>query len=201
MIGTGSCALSETIQLTRAAVRAGVGHVVILPPFYYKAPSDEGLLTFFKSVLDQTVLNQSATKVLLYHFPRVAGVGFSNALVQQLVNAYPEHVIGMKDSSGDKDHLADVCKLLPNFQVGCVMFLLYPIRWLLSVVCACLDVCWLGGDIACFCAARCGRMHLGHCGRACFLLVKRERSLTRGDTVYGAGDARCGRHSEHASAG
>ena len=47
MVGTGTASLSDTITLTRRAYELGADVAVILPPFYYKNPSEEGLFRFF----------------------------------------------------------------------------------------------------------------------------------------------------------
>src|SRR5437870_4217287 len=97
--GTGCCALSDSVRLTRAAVRAGCAGVLMLPPFYYKGVSEEGLFRSFAEVIER--VGDSRLRVYLYHIPPVAQVGFSVKLVERLVTAYPSTVVGMKDSSGD----------------------------------------------------------------------------------------------------
>src|SRR2546423_6760692 len=97
--GTGCCALTDTVRLTRAAVRAGCAGVLMLPPFYYKAVSEEGLFRSFAEVIER--VGDARLRVYLYHIPPVAQVGFSLKLVERLVTAYPRTVVGMKDSSGD----------------------------------------------------------------------------------------------------
>jgi len=97
--GTGCCALTDTVRLTRAAVRAGCAGVLMLPPFYYKGVSDDGLFRSFAEVIER--VGDARLRVYLYHIPPVAQVGFSVKLVERLVSAYPRSVVGMKDSSGD----------------------------------------------------------------------------------------------------
>jgi len=97
--GTGCSALTDTVRLTRAAVRAGCAGVLVLPPFYYKAVTDEGLFRSFAELIER--VGDSRLRVYLYHIPPIAQVGFSLGLVERLVAAYPDTVVGMKDSSGD----------------------------------------------------------------------------------------------------
>jgi 4-hydroxy-tetrahydrodipicolinate synthase len=97
--GTGCCALPDSIALTRMAVQAGVGGVLMLPPFYYKGVSDEGLYRAFASVIDAVA--DERLRVYLYHIPPVSGVPVTRGLVARLLKAYPKTVAGMKDSSGD----------------------------------------------------------------------------------------------------
>jgi Dihydrodipicolinate synthase/N-acetylneuraminate lyase len=99
MPGTGTSALPETIELTRAAVQAGCGGVLMLPPFYYKGVSDEGLYRAFASVIDAVA--DPRLRIYLYHIPPVSQVPITRALVARLLKAYPGTIAGMKDSSGD----------------------------------------------------------------------------------------------------
>jgi 4-hydroxy-tetrahydrodipicolinate synthase len=43
MPGTGACAFTDSVRLTARAVELGCAGVLMLPPFYYKGVSDEGL--------------------------------------------------------------------------------------------------------------------------------------------------------------
>lgn len=99
MPGTGCCALSDTVRLTRHAVTLGCGGVLMLPPFYYKNVDDDGLFRSYAEVIER--VGSDALQVYLYHIPPVAGVGLSVDLVRRLVEAYPGNVAGIKDSSGD----------------------------------------------------------------------------------------------------
>lgn len=100
--GTGCCALSDTVNLTRRAVSLGCGGVLMLPPFYYKNVGVDGLFRSFAEVIERVASDR--LRVYLYHIPPVAGVGVPVALVERLVAAYPEVVAGIKDSSGDWDN-------------------------------------------------------------------------------------------------
>lgn len=99
MPGTGCCALSDTIVLTKRAVELGCGGVLMLPPFYYKGVSDEGLFRSYAEVIERVA--DSRLQVYLYHIPPIAQVGLSLELIQRLLDAYPGIVVGIKDSSGD----------------------------------------------------------------------------------------------------
>ncbi|HEX2139041.1 MAG TPA: dihydrodipicolinate synthase family protein [Woeseiaceae bacterium] len=99
MPGTGCCALTDTVRLTRHAVSLGCGGVLMLPPFYYKAVDDEGLFRSYAEVVER--VGSDALRVYLYHIPPISGVGLSVDLVGRLVQAYPECIAGIKDSSGD----------------------------------------------------------------------------------------------------
>jgi 4-hydroxy-tetrahydrodipicolinate synthase len=97
--GTGACAVPDAVRLTSQAVRRGCAGVLALPPFYYKAVSEDGLFRFFAEVIER--VGDDRLRVYLYHIPPIAQVGFSPKLVERLLRAYPRAVAGMKDSSGD----------------------------------------------------------------------------------------------------
>jgi len=96
---TGACAPTDTIELTRHAVAAGCAGVLMLPPFYYKGVSDEGLFRSFARVIDGVA--DARLRIYLYHIPPVSQVGISLKLIERLLEAFPGAIAGVKDSSGD----------------------------------------------------------------------------------------------------
>src|SRR5947208_6263302 len=99
MPGTGCCSIMETVKLTKQAVGNGCAGVLMLPPFYYKDVSEEGLYRYFSEVVQR--VGDARLKIYLYHIPPVAVVGITTGLVERLLAAYPNAIAGMKDSSGD----------------------------------------------------------------------------------------------------
>ena len=99
MPGTGCCSIMETVKLTKQAVGNGCAGVLMLPPFYYKEVSEEGLYRYFSEVMQR--VGDARLKIYLYHIPPVAVVGITTGLVERLLAAYPDAIAGMKDSSGD----------------------------------------------------------------------------------------------------
>ncbi len=128
MPGTGTCSLSDTIVLTRHALDLGCGGVLMLPPFYYKGPSEEGLYRYFSEVIEG--VGDDKLKVYLYHIPPVAQVGFSLPLIGRLLKAFPETVVGLKDSSGDWSNTAAILAEYPQMEIfpGSEVFLLDGLR-------------------------------------------------------------------------
>lgn len=99
LAGTGTPSLSETIDLTTFAFDLGYDAVVVLPPYYFRNASDDGLFEWFSEVIKQSV---PPDKYLLgYHFPKVAGIGLSVELLSRLKDAFPVQFAGIKDSSHD----------------------------------------------------------------------------------------------------
>ena len=99
MPGTGMCALTDSVRLTAHAVKLGCAGVLMLPPFYYKGVPDEGIYRNFSEVVQR--VGDARLQLYLYHIPPVAQVGFSLALIERLLKAYPGTIAGLKDSSGD----------------------------------------------------------------------------------------------------
>jgi 4-hydroxy-tetrahydrodipicolinate synthase len=99
MPGTGTCALSDTVKLTAHAVKAGCAGVLMLPPFYYKGVTDEGLFRSYAEVIER--VGDARLRVYLYHIPPVSQVPISLALIERLLKTYPQAIAGVKDSSGD----------------------------------------------------------------------------------------------------
>ena len=128
MPGTGLPSLPDSVALTKHALAAGCGGVLVLPPYYYKAPSEEGLYRYFSQLIQEVA--EDDLKIYLYHIPPVAQVGFSLSLIGRLIKAFPDTVVGLKDSSGDWSNTAAILDAHPGFEVfpGSEVFLLDGLR-------------------------------------------------------------------------
>lgn len=102
MPGTGCPSLSDTVELTRHAREQGCPGVLMLPPFYYKGPSDDGLFAWFSEVISRV---GGGVAIYLYHFPQQSAVPFSLALLARLIQAFPGTIRGVKDSSGSLENM------------------------------------------------------------------------------------------------
>jgi 4-hydroxy-tetrahydrodipicolinate synthase len=127
--GTGACAVDDAVALSRYAAELGCAGVLLLPPFYYKNVSDDGLFAFMASVIERC--GARAPKILLYHFPQMAAAGWSVPLTGRLIKAFPGVVVGMKDSSGSADNTKAVIDAYPGFAVfpGAEVYLLSALKW------------------------------------------------------------------------
>ena len=126
--GTGMCALTDAITLTQHAVELECGGCLMLPPFYYKGPSEEGLYRYFSEVIE--AVGDDRLKVYLYHIPPIAQVGFTLSLIERLKKAYPDTVVGLKDSSGDWSNTKSILDAFPDMEIfpGSEAFLLDGLR-------------------------------------------------------------------------
>jgi 4-hydroxy-tetrahydrodipicolinate synthase len=113
--GTGLCAIPDTIDLTRHALSLGVTQVVMLPPFYYKNVSDEGVFDAYARILDTVA--DDRLRVILYHIPQMSAVPISHGLIERLLKTYPKTVVGIKDSAGDFANMQAMLKKFPGFSV------------------------------------------------------------------------------------
>jgi len=128
MVGTGCCALTDSVELTRHAVDTGCRRVLMLPPFYYKGMSDEGLFRSFAEVVER--VGNPDLRVFLYHFPRLSGVPVTEGLIALLVAAFREVVAGVKDSSGEWSNTRMMLDRFPHLAIfpGSEVFLLDGLR-------------------------------------------------------------------------
>ena len=102
MPGTGCCALTDTVELTAHATKLGCAGTLMLPPFYYKDVSDDGIYASISETINR--VGDGSLRVYLYHIPPIAQVGFSVDLIDRLVRDFPNTIVGIKDSSGDWDN-------------------------------------------------------------------------------------------------
>ena len=103
--GTGLTNVADTARLSRACLEMGCAAVMTLPPFYFKAVSNDGLYAYFEQLL--AALGPKA-RIFLYHIPPIAVVGIPPALAQRLHEDFPTQVVGIKDSSGDWDNTLEL---------------------------------------------------------------------------------------------
>lgn len=128
IVGVGCCALTDTVRLATHAVSHGAGGVLMLPPFYYKGVSDEGIFRAVAETIER--VGDARLQVYLYHIPPIAVVGYGLPLIERLINAYPDTVVGIKDSSGDLNNLHSILDAFPGFGTfaGSEKFLLQTLR-------------------------------------------------------------------------
>ena len=126
--GTGCCALPDTVALTKHATQKGCFGVLMLPPFYYKGVSDDGLYASITEVIER--VGDERLRIYLYHIPPMAGVGFSLPLIERLLKSHRGIVAGIKDSSGDWKYTQALIEGFPGFEVfpGSETYLLDALR-------------------------------------------------------------------------
>jgi len=140
--GTECCALPDTIALTQKAMEIGAAGVLMLPPFYYKPVTDEGLFEAYSAVIDGVA--DDRLLIYLYHIPQNSGVPITFGLIEKLRKAYPNTVVGIKDSAGDFANMEGMIKNFSDFRVfsGSDAFLLDILRaGGAGAITACNNIC------------------------------------------------------------
>lgn len=99
IVGTGTPSISETVDLTKLTFNLGFDGALVVPPYYFRKATDEGLFHWFSELMNKAV--SADGYVLGYHFPDVAGIGFSIELLKRLKHTFPVQFAGIKDSSHD----------------------------------------------------------------------------------------------------
>lgn len=117
MPGTGACALPDAVALCQAAAKAKTAATLMLPPFYYKEVSEDGLFAFYSETIER--VGSADLKICLYHIPQVSGVPISLTLIERLIKQYPDTVVGIKDSGGDFANTKAMLDAFPDFRVFC----------------------------------------------------------------------------------
>lgn len=115
MAGTGTPSLTESIALNKAAFDLDYEAVIVLPPFFFRNASEEGLFAWYAELIERSV--PDGRWLLGYHIPAVSGVALPLTLLQRLYAAYPDKFAGLKDSTGDLDSAKAYAAGLPNCAV------------------------------------------------------------------------------------
>ncbi|HLJ83794.1 MAG TPA: dihydrodipicolinate synthase family protein [Candidatus Eremiobacteraceae bacterium] len=108
MVGTGCCAVGDSVRLTRHAISVGVDRALVLPPFYYKSVHDAGVIAAYASMIESVA--DETLRVYLYSIPQFSGVSIGAEVIRELRVRYPTVVAGLKDSSGDKASTIRLCE-------------------------------------------------------------------------------------------
>jgi 4-hydroxy-tetrahydrodipicolinate synthase len=115
MVGTGAAAIADAVALTRHAAGLGFGGALVLPPFYYKGVTDDGLASYVAAIVKATA--DRPIPLYLYHYPQLSGVPWHIKLVRRLLTAHGGRIVGLKDSSGDMAYAREAAAIDPNFRV------------------------------------------------------------------------------------
>ena len=113
--GTGQCSISDTVRFTKKCASLNVRAVLVLPPFFYKGVSDDGVVEYYKRVVGE--VGDNNLKYILYHIPQISGVNITFDVIEKLIKLFPKNVVGMKDSSGDLDNMLKITKFFQDFSL------------------------------------------------------------------------------------
>jgi len=117
IIGSGSASLEDAIELTNFTAKIGAKASLLIPPFYFKNVTDDGVISYYRNVIEQTGDNNF--KFLLYNIPQYSGVTINFNIIENLQKLYPNNVVGLKDSTGNMDNVLKTIKYFNDFAVFC----------------------------------------------------------------------------------
>ena len=115
--GTGSSSVDDAIMMTKHAQKNKVRGVLLQPPFYYKKVSDEGIINFYRQVIE--TVGDSDFHYLLYNIPQTTSVEINFNIIEALLKLYPSNFVGIKDSSGDIDQMLKTVKYFSDLALFC----------------------------------------------------------------------------------
>jgi 4-hydroxy-tetrahydrodipicolinate synthase len=115
MAGSGAASLDDAVRLVRHAFECGFSAALVMPPFYFRDASDDGIVAFFDALFARAA--PPARGVLLYNFPRMTGITFHPDLVDRLLTAFPGVIVGMKESSNDPRLQSELIARHANFTI------------------------------------------------------------------------------------
>ena len=115
IVGTGCSALTDTIALIEHAIGLGYFNHLVLPPFYYKNPSVNGLVNNYSEIINR--IDNKHLKIYLYNFPQLSGIQLGVDLVEILSEKFPNNIVGYKDSSGDWDNTSQIMEKCPQISM------------------------------------------------------------------------------------
>ena len=98
-LGGGFPAITDAVALARSALGLGLKHVLMLPPYFDRGVTAEGLEDAFAAVIDAVA--DDRLRVTLYNIPQVSGVAVPASVAASLRRRYGALVAGVKDSSAD----------------------------------------------------------------------------------------------------
>jgi 4-hydroxy-tetrahydrodipicolinate synthase len=115
MAGTGCASLPDTIQVTRQSYELGADAVLIVPPFFFRDVTTQGLKEYYRIVFEEAVPDSGGA--FLYHIPQVSGIPIAHELLDYLIERFGDRVAGIKDSQGDRAGLVNFCQRFPNLRI------------------------------------------------------------------------------------
>ncbi len=115
--GCGAPSLEEAIQSTKFSEKIGAKAALLMPPFYFKNVTDEGVINYYRHVIEETGSNDF--KFLLYNIPQQSGVTINFNIIEALLKLYPNNVVGLKDSTGNLENMLKTIKFFNEFAVFC----------------------------------------------------------------------------------
>ena len=142
LVGTGFSTIEDTVAMTKASIEHKCSAVLMHPPYYFKNVPDEGVIAYFKEVIER--VGDLSLKIFLYHFPYFTGVPLTYNVIDTLHRMFPHNVIGIKDSEGVVDKTLKLMERFPDLKmhVGIDMYTAELVKaGAVGAITACANLC------------------------------------------------------------
>jgi 4-hydroxy-tetrahydrodipicolinate synthase len=101
LVSVSCAAVPDTLALVRHAQDLGAWGVLLMPPFFFKGVSDDGIVESYRQVIEGSA--DRPLRVVLYHIPQVSAVGLSHEVIAELLRRWPERIVAIKDSACQRE--------------------------------------------------------------------------------------------------
>lgn len=95
--------------------RLGCRHVLVLPPFYYRNATVDGLVSYFEALFEKA--GRPEVSLVLYNIPAMTGIVISHELVRKLQAGAGARIAGIKDSTGDVESGLAYVRAFPELRI------------------------------------------------------------------------------------
>lgn len=113
--GIGCCNLPEIAELGRISASAGLNALLIMPPFFYRGITDDGVFAAYAHVIEQ--LGPDPLPVYIYDFPKMTGIDIALETIARLRETFPGLIAGLKNSAGDFEEMKAQDAAFDDFDV------------------------------------------------------------------------------------
>jgi 4-hydroxy-tetrahydrodipicolinate synthase len=115
MVGTAAAALPDVVDLSRHALASGCTRQLLLPPFFFKGISDDGLHAFIARSIEGS--GDTRLRLMLYDIPGLVSVAIAQDVIRRLIDGFGPVLAGLKDSVPDWAHVEQSLKAFPQLDV------------------------------------------------------------------------------------
>ncbi len=115
LVHTGAAALPDSIALSKHATQLGVHGCLVMPPFFFKGVSEQGVIHYYRQLVSG--VNNPHLRLVLYHLPQISCVPLTIPIIKQLISEYPDLILGVKDSGCKREESIALTEAIAPVQV------------------------------------------------------------------------------------
>jgi 4-hydroxy-tetrahydrodipicolinate synthase len=115
IVCTAAASNVDQIALSKHALACDCAAVLLLPPFFFRNPGEQGIIDAVAEVIDGVA--DARLAVILYHIPQLSSVHFTPAVIRALVQRYPQQIFAIKDSAGNLEHALELIRTFPELKI------------------------------------------------------------------------------------